>query len=399
MKYVIIGNGVAGTTAAEKIRELDTTGEVTIISDEEMPFYSRIRLIEYIAGTIEPEKLVIKKEEWYKDHNIELLLGDPAVDINLESKVVTTKSDKKISFDKLLLATGANAFKPPIPGADKTGVFTLRRFSDAEKIIEFAKGEMKNVVLIGGGVLGLEVANALRSKDKNITVIEALPRLLPRQMDAVGSEVLKKQLESLGFKFHIGRMTKEITGSEKVSGLILDDETIIECDMVVISAGIRSELTLAEHLGLKIDRGVIVDDNLNPGVPDIYCAGDLINHRGRGYGIWPASQQQGIVAGSNMAGENIQYTGTTMSNTLKVIGIDLVSIGNIDADGKFDSIVMKDSEKFLYKKLVFENNIMVGAILYGDKTGWIKIQRAIEEKRDIGEVKDQLKDWDLEVLE
>lgn len=398
MKYVIIGNGVAGTTAAEKIRELDADGQITIISDEEMPFYSRIRMIEYIAGTLDAEKLVLKKEEWYKKNKIELILGDAVVSVNPEKKSVTTRSGKIISYDKLLLATGANSFKPPIPGADKIGVFTLRRFSDAKAIRDYSKTGGKQIVLIGGGVLGLEVANALSSVSNNITIIEAFPRLLPRQMDGRGSMVLQKQLESLGFSIYTGRMTKEITGSEKVTDIVLDDGTNIDCDMVIISAGIRPELKLAEQLGLKMDNGVVVDDKLNCGFPDIYCAGDLINHRGRSYGIWPASQKQGAAAGSNMALGDETYTGTTMSNTLKVVGIDLVSIGDIDADEKHESMIKEDTEKFMYKKIVFDQNRIIGAILYGDKTGWLKIQRAIEGERDISGVKERLKDWDMDGL-
>ena len=202
----------------------------------------------------------------------------------------------------------------------------------------------------------------------------------------------------MGFTFHIGKMTKEISGDEKVSGVILDDGTEIKTDLIIISAGIRPKLKLVDQLGLKIDKGVIVDDFLATEVPDIFCAGDLINHRGKSYGIWPASEKQGEIAGKNMAGEKVEYQGTIMSNILKVAGIDLVSIGNIDADGTHEAILMKDPEKFIYIKLVLENNKIIGAILYGDKSNWIKLQKAIEEGKDISDIKEKLACWELDVL-
>jgi nitrite reductase (NADH) large subunit len=398
LNYVIIGNGVAGTTAAGKIREHDSEGQITIISDEEIPFYSRIRLINYLARTAELDGLIIKKMEWYSEHKINLLLNDRAVKIDKAEKKITTTYGKKITYDKLLLATGSNSFVPPIPGADKKGVFTLRRIRDAVAIINYLEDSSKNVVIIGGGLIGLEAGNALRVTGNSITVIEVLPRLLPRQMDPKGSEVLQRQLENLGFSFHIGRMVKEITGDDRVSGVLLDDKTKIECDMILISAGVRSELTLVNQLKLDVDKGVVVDDSLGVKEPDIYCAGDLINHRGRLYGIWPASEKQGEIAGINMASGAVSYQGTTPSNTLKVTGVDLVSIGEIDVKAKFEAIVKKDMANFQYKKLVINNNKIIGAILYGDKRNWKSIQKAIESEKDIGSIKEQLQSWELEAL-
>lgn len=383
MNYVIIGNGVAGTTAAEHIRKLDSGGRITIISDEKYPFYSRIRLIDFLAGTVDLQNIVIKKDNWYQKNQIDLILNERAIEIDINKKIVNTQSGLNISFDKLLLATGANSFVPPILGAEKTGVFTLRRFKDAEAIKDYSKGEPKSVVVIGGGVLGLEAGNALRKSGHNLTVIEALPRLLPRQMDPEGSDILKQQMESMGFTFHIGRMTKEIIGDETVTGVLLDDGTEINCGMIIISAGVRPELTLVKQLKLTVDKGVVVKDNLTTELPDIFCAGDLTTHRGRLYGIWPAAEKQGEIAGINMVSGEAAYKGTTPSNVLKVVGIDLVSIGEIDAEGKFESIVKKDPEKFIYKKLVFENNKIIGAILYGDKKNWLKIKKAIESKQEL----------------
>ncbi len=392
---MIIGNGVAGTTAAEQIRKMDTDGRITIISDEEYPYYSRIRLIDYLAGKIDQDELILKKIEWYDDNKIDLLLNDAVVKIEKDGEVVITQTGKRITYDKILLATGANAFIPPISGVDKQGVFTLRRLRDAIAIKKYCNGGGKRVVILGGGVLGLEVGNALRIAGNEIFIIEALLRLLPRQMDLEGSKILQSQLTSMGLGFYIGHMTKEIKGTDSVTGVLLDDGTEINCDLIIICAGIRPELILAKQLEVKIERGVVVDDDLCPNLPGIYCAGDLICHRGKQYGIWPASEKQGEVAGINMAKGKAIYRGTVPSNTLKIAGIDLVSIGEIDAEGKYESIVIKDYEKYIYHKLVLEDNKIIGAILYGDKKGWLKIKRAIEEKKDISKIKEDLTQWNF----
>lgn len=398
MNYVIIGNGVAGTTAAEQIRQADSNGKITIISDEEYPFYSRIRLIEFLAGTLEVNDIIMKKDNWYSENKIEIILNDPVIKIDQKSKNVMTQSKQNISYDKLLIASGANAFVPPIPGSDKNGVFSLRRIKDAIAIKNHCLGGKKNIVIIGGGVLGLETGFALQKHGHNLIIIEALPRLLPRQMDPEGSEILKFQMESFSFSMFIGRMTKEITGTYQVDGILLDDGTKIDCDVVIISAGIRADLTLANQLGLTVDKGIVVNDNLTTDDPAIFSAGDGIIHNHRLYGIWPASEAQGRIAGINMAGGNEIYKGTTISNVLKVVGIDLVSIGEIDADNKFESNVKKDTKNFLYKKLIFKDDIIIGAILFGDKKNWLKIKRAIENKINIKNIKEQLLKWDLSGL-
>ncbi|MEW6602062.1 MAG: FAD-dependent oxidoreductase, partial [Nitrospirota bacterium] len=222
MKYVIIGSGVAGTTAAEKIRKHDSGGEITILTDEAVPFYSRIRLIEYLAGEADKQGIVIHKDDWYVKNNIKLALNSPVSSVDKENKKVMTADGNAHSYDRLLIATGGVSFVPPIPGSDKKGVFTLRTIRDADDIIKFAKS-VKKVILIGGGVLGLEAGNSLRKTGHEVTVVEFFPRLLPRQMDPEGAEVLRAQMEGMGFKFYLGAKSKEIFGDGGVKGLLLED--------------------------------------------------------------------------------------------------------------------------------------------------------------------------------
>jgi len=397
MKYIIIGNGVAGTTAAANIRKIDNEGEITIVSDEAYSFYSRIRLIDYLAGETDEQGLVIYKDAWYEKNNIKLLLNTPVSEIDKDRKEIVIPLGNRLKYDKLLIATGGFSFVPPIPGSDKKGVFSLRTLNDAIAIKKFA-GQAKNVALIGGGVLGLEVGNSLRKAGHPVTVIEFFPRLLPKQMDVEGAQILQAQMEKMGFAFYLGEKTREIFGDEKAGGVRLENGTIIDCEMVIISAGVRPNIELANKLGVKYSKGLPVNDRMETEIPDIYAAGDLIEHRGNCYGIWPAAEKHGEVAGINMSGGNAIYTGTVPSNVLKIVGIDLIAAGDIDAEGKRESIVQKDREKSIYRKLVIMDTAICGCILYGNIEGWKKIKKAIDEKKDISSVISELKKWNLEAL-
>jgi nitrite reductase (NADH) large subunit len=211
-------------------------------------------------------------------------------------------------------------------------------------------------------------------------------------MDVPGAAILQKQMEEMGFTFFLGAKTQEIVRDSGGLTLILEAGDRITVDMVLISAGVRPELTLAQSLGLEIDKGVKVDDAMRTSRPDIFAAGDLVEHRGRFYGIWPACTEQGKVAGAVMAGQEASYEGTVPANTLKVAGIDLFSAGEIDVEGKLEAIVSKDEEKKTYRKFVIQDNILVGAILLGDLKGSAEVQQAIKAKKDVSSVKNALAD-------
>lgn len=398
MQYVIIGNGVAGTTAAVNIRKFDKEGKIILISDEPYPFYSRIRLPEFLSNAVDEKGLIIKKDTWYIENSIDLVLNTAVTDIEVPGKMLIASDGTTIKYDRLLIATGGLSFVPTVPGADKKGVFTLRTLNDAIAIKEFAKQANNRVILLGGGVLGLEAGNGLRKAGNYISVVEFFPRLLPRQMDLTGAEILRAQLEKTGFKFYLGAKSREITGADKVEALVLEDGTRIDCDMIIISAGVRHNPLLVQKLGLPVEKGVIVNNKMETGIPDIYAAGDLIQHNGIFYGIWPAAEKQGEVAGINMAGGNTEYHGTIISNTLKVAGIDICAAGDIDAEGLKDSILFKDADNFIYKKMVFQNDTIVGTILYGDIRDRQKILKAIETRKDISLMRKDLDHWDLEKL-
>jgi len=398
MEHLIIGNGVAGTTAAFEIRKTDPAASVRIVTQEPYPFYSRIRLPEFLANGIDEQGLVIKKPAWYEDNRIFLSLNTNVASIDPAAKVAKTSEGEPLPYDRLLVATGARCFVPPVTGADRQGVFTLRGLEDAKKIRDYAKNSTGRVLLIGGGVLGLEAGYGLMRSGCRITVVEFFPRLLPRQLDEQGAKILQQKMESMGFTFHLGARSKQISGREAAEALVLEDSTRIECDMIIISAGIRTNLDLFDKLGATIEKGVVVNDKMETGLPDIYAAGDLVQHRGISYGIWPAAEQQGKTAGINMAGGKSEYTGTVISNTLKVAGIDVFSAGDIDADGKKESVIAADKDKFVYKKLVLDNDRIAGAILLGDIADRQKVMKAIEDAIDISLIKEKLATWDLSSL-
>lgn len=386
MTYLIIGNGAAGSAAAEAIRKYDQEGTIHIFSKEKYPFYYVPALPEYLAGEKQLSQFTLHPLDWYEKNRIDLHLESEITRIDPDQKVVETGQGEQYRYDRLLLATGGYSFVPPIKGAEAEGVYTLRTFGDAEIIKQKAE-ESRRVVLIGGGLLGLEAGNGLRKAGLEVTVVEFFPRLLPRQMDVPGAELLQKQLEEMGFTFYLGAKTQEIVSGPEGLTVVLESGERLPADMVLISAGVRPELTLAKSLGLEIDKGLKVDDAMRTSRQDIYAAGDLVEHRGRFYGIWPACTEQGAVAGASMAGHDVKYEGTVPANTLKVVGIDLMAAGDIDAEGQLESLVSTDEAKKTYRKVVLKDNIVVGAILLGDLRGSKEIQQAIKMKKDFASLK------------
>lgn len=405
--YLIIGNGVAGNAAAETLRKNDPDGEIHLFAKERYPFYYLPALPDYIAGKKQLAQIIIHDLAWYKNQRINLHLETEIVRIDPEKKSVITAKEQHYRYDKLLLASGGYAYVPPIRGLEAEssfslqtmGVFTLRTLDDAEALKKKA-ARGGTAVLIGGGLLGLEAGNGLRQAGMEVKVVEFFPRLLPRQMDVTGAGILQRQLEEMGFSFYLGTTTEEIRHEADMCQVFLKNGEKLTADLVLISAGTRPELTLAKGLGLDIDKAVKVDDRMQTSKPDIFAAGDLVEHRGKFYGIWPASQEQGRTAGMVMAGQEGGYEGTVPANTLKVLGIDLMSVGEIDVENNYISLVSLDEKHKIYRKLVIKDNILIGAIFLGEIQGADEIQEAIRLKRTVGALKPMaVADFDLSHLQ
>ena len=387
MKYLIIGNGVAGTTAAENIRANDPEGEITVITDEDLPFYYRIRLNDCLAGVVSEQELIAKKEQWYSENNIELKLNTRVTGADPAAKTVQTANQETLDYDKLLVAAGSHPFVPPIQGSEKNNVHTLHTIRDVREIILSCRDSTR-IVLIGGGLLGIETGFTLSKLGKEIVIVEFFPRLLPRQLDTEGAKRLCAMLEKMNFSFRLGAVTREITGPTDAAGVLLEDGELLPAQTVIVSAGIRPNLELADMLGLEYDKGIKVDEYLQTSRPDIFGAGDVIEFNGITYGLWIAGLEQGKIAGSNMTGNKIIYKGTVLSSTLKVAGIDLASAGNIDEENQYESKIVADNNT--YKKVVLDDSRVIGCIMLGDKKNFNRINKAISTREDIGKELDDL---------
>ncbi|MBW2139940.1 MAG: NAD(P)/FAD-dependent oxidoreductase [Deltaproteobacteria bacterium] len=391
--YIIIGNGAAGATAARKIREADSEGSITIFSAEGDPFYYRPRLPDFIAGIVELPKITLQNSDWYASRQIDLHLGEMAAEIDSSAREVRSEKGEVFGYDALLLATGARSFIPPVPGTDKDGVYALRTFDDARSIAAQAE-KVENAILIGGGLLGLEAGYGLTRRGLKVKVVEFFDRLLPRQMDLAGAFKLQKMLEEMGFSFYLGARAKEIIGGKAVERLALEDGRVLEGGLVLFSAGIRPNLDLAQQIGLEVDKGVKVDNRLMTSQEGVWAAGDLIEHNGRVYGIWPAALAQGEVAGTNMAGGEALYQGTLMSNSLKVVGVNLTSAGEIDPEGKLPSAVFEAEGG--YRKIVLVEGRMAGYIFLGLTRGIKECQAALEQETDVSSFLEEMKEGEFD---
>ena len=402
MNVVIVGNGTAGVTAAKTMTELNPELKIGIYSKEKYPYYFRPKLPDLLGGSVRPEEIFAYSDEWYVKRNIEVHLGVEVTQILPSEKVVVLATGEEVSYDKLLLAPGSHSFVPPIQGVEKTGVFTLRTIDDALKIKEYA-GDKKRAIVIGGGLLGLEASRALRSVGLNVTVIEFFPRLLPRQLDEEGASLLKSKIEDMGIMVQLNAESEEILGNGGISGMVLKDGRRIEGELVLISAGIRSNAEVAQQAGIRVKKGILVDEYMKTSVDDIYAAGDVAEYKDRMWGIIPAAIDQAKVAAANIAGKNkVAYKETVPYTTLKVVGVDLTSIGIISpVEGEGCKELRKARPKEgIYKKLVLKEGKLVGAIFLGDRKDVTPVNKLIMEKANISKYADRLLDenFDLKTL-
>ncbi len=400
MRVIIVGNGLAGIISAKTLRELDKKVEIEVFAEEKYYYYPRPNLIEFLAGTIPLERMFAFSQEWYREQNINIHLGKPVTRIFPDSQEIEVAGGKKEKYESLLLANGSFSFIPPFKGTDKKGIFALRTLDDAFELLEYLKNHQR-IVVIGGGLLGLEIARAMKSRGARVDVVEFFDRLLPRQLDIQGASLLKAQMENMGINVHLGLATEEILGQNDVRGLRFKGEREIEMDMAIVAAGVRPNIRLPKEAGLETDQGLVTDDYLQSSNSKIFGAGDVIQHRGRVYGIIPSSFNQARVVASNILGKKEKYEGTVPSNTLKVAGLDFTSVGLVNPeDGTSEEFRKEKKEEGIYKKVVIQKGVVVGAIWMGTKKGVNEINRIISQKINIEKHKISLleDDFDYSVL-
>jgi len=402
MRVVIIGNGIAGVTAARTIREQDSEAEIEIYTAEGCHHYPRPQLIEFLAGRVPPERVVLHDELWYRDRGIGVHLKTPVAGLEPEHGQIVLGSGDRVSYDRLLLATGARPYLPEIPGIDREGVFTLRTLEDARALKGRAQ-RAKELIVIGGGLLGLEAARAFcATTGAPAHVLERRGWPLSRQLDREGGELLMRRLREMGVEIITEAQSLQILGDERVRGVELRDGRMIDGGLVLMATGIVPNVELAREAGLEVNRGVVVDEHLQTSAPGIYAAGDVAEFGGRVYGIIPAALEQARIAALNIAGEGAEYGGTVPSNTLHVAGIELFSVGEVDPppEAGFEEIRDRDEERGIYKKLVFRDGRLVGAILLGTRRNSIHLARLIAAGRELSGYGEELlaEDFDFKRL-
>lgn len=381
---VIVGAGIAGLSAAESLRAASPDVEITLVSSErELPYY-RLNLTRYLAGEIGEGDLPIHPASWYEQQKIRLLLGTEATGIDLRQRIVELCGGGKLPFDRLLLTVGAHPFVPPFPGTDRQGVTSLRTVEDARGILAAGRAGAK-CVSIGGGLLGLETAGGLARQGADVTLLESHGWLLPRQLNCRAGEILNQYVASTGIKLRTNARTQEILGNGRVRAVRLDDGEMIAADMVVLATGIRSNNRLARQAGLEVDRGVVVDNRLVTSHGDVFAAGDVAEHQHQVYGIWGPSQYQGSIAGRNMAGGSVEFGGIPPSHTLKVLGLDAFSIGQIEPGDAGCKVLEREADG-RYCRFVCRDNCLVGAVLLGDAKLATAVTKAIEGRGDLSEL-------------
>ncbi|MBN1423280.1 NAD(P)/FAD-dependent oxidoreductase [Candidatus Fermentibacteria bacterium] len=366
MKHLIIGNGVAGMAAAVELAK-GGTGEVHVYSEEPYAYYYRPHVTDYLAGTMPLERVILRTEDWYARKGITLHLGAPVTRLSPDAHTMTLADGTKVEYDRLLCAAGSSPFVPPIPGREIRGVFTIRTLADAQAIREYA-ARCREAVVIGGGLLGLEAARGVQTLGLQVSLVELQPRLMPLQLDAEGAAILKAFVGGQGFAVYLADSVDVIVGEASVTGVTLSSGRELRAQLVIVAAGVRPNTALAEAAGLEVSRGVQVDDAMRTSAPDIYAAGDAAIHEGRCWAIVPVAQAQARVAAANMAGGNERYRETPPITALKVMGIDVSSMGVVDPPEEGFTVVRRENAAaFSYGKLLLHESRLAGAIVIGNK--------------------------------
>ncbi|HQM37900.1 MAG TPA: FAD-dependent oxidoreductase [Candidatus Bipolaricaulis anaerobius] len=367
MAFVVVGGGVAGFTAARTVRSLEPGAEITVVEAEPAPYYLRPGLIEVLAGRKTLAEITPFPRAWFEHRRIAFRSGVAAVRLGPRPHRLRLSSGEELAYDRLLLACGAEAVQPEVPGVHLAGVFTLRSAADAERIRTRAEA-VAAAAVIGGGWLGIEVARALHDLGLAVTLLERGAWLLNRQLDEGAARILTGILADQGIEVRVRAACAAVLGTTEVTGILLADGSEIRAGLVVAAAGVRPRIALAAEAGLATGRGVIVDDHLSTSAPDVFAAGDVAEWRGHVYGIVPAARDQGEVAARNMVQpRSVQYPGTPPSNKLKVAGVDLLCLGNTQPQGgALREMRHADPVAGRYVKFVLgEDGELVGAILLG----------------------------------
>jgi nitrite reductase (NADH) large subunit len=378
-KLVLVGNGMAGVGTLEQILKLGGAYDITVFGSEPHPNYNRIMLSYVLEGSKKIDDIILNSLEWYKENNITLHTSTTVTRIDEAARQVITENGMAVPYDKIIIATGSNSFILPIPGSDKQGVVGFRDIADCDQMLEAAK-LYKKAAVIGGGLLGLEAAKGLVNLGMDVTVVHLMEDLMERQLDRNASSMLQAELERQGVKFAMGKQTVELTGSERVSGLRFSDGSELPAEFVVMAVGIKPNVDVAKNSGLEVNRGIVVNDYLQTSMDNVYSVGECTEHRGVCYGLVAPLFEQGMVLAKHLCGvETKPYEGSVVSTKLKISGVDVFSAGEFQETAEHTVISAKDEWKKTYKKILLKNNIIVGAVLFGDVTESASLQKLVKQ--------------------
>lgn len=372
MKHLIVGNGPAGISAARTLRKIAPEDQVVVLAEEAQPFYSKVLTSYFVGGKVPYENMLLANSEQFQDQGIQLRTGKQAVRVDAVAKELLLSDDERIEYDRLLLATGAAPFIPPVEGIQLPGVFTLWTHDDAVNMQAWIQPGQKALV-IGAGLVGLKAAEAFLMKGLSVTVVELLDRVLPQVLAVEDAARVQKALQQKGLAIRTGTAVTRIRGDGKVQQAVLSDGSTLDCDLVVVATGVRPNLALAKSSGASVGRGILVDEYMQTSVKDIFAAGDATEGwdtaRGRKMPnpTWGNASEQGRIAAYNMAGYSKPFVGAVTLNTFTFLGFSMAAVGITQPDGDYLKVESySDPRTGDYRKLVMLGDRLVGAVAIGD---------------------------------
>jgi nitrite reductase (NADH) large subunit len=387
-RLVIVGGGMAGLKLIEEIVELcPGRYEIVLVGKEPCPPYNRVLLSSLLAGEAEPADVALRPSSWLAENGVELICGNATSELRPAEREVVLASGARLSYDRLVLATGSNAIRLPIPGHDLPGVTTFRDLADVEALRAAEAGG--RAVVIGGGLLGIEAAYGLSRRGLKVTLVHLMPRLMERQLDGRAGALLKAAVKKLGIEVVLEAQTVTIEGAGRAERVILKDGRALPAGLVIVAAGVRPETALAQQAGIEVGRGILVDDKLETNWPAAYAIGECAEHRGVCYGLVEPAYAQAKTLARYLAGFPARYEGSLLATNLKVSGVPVFSMGDFEGEGA-ETIVLEDHGAGTYRKLVVREGRLAGAVLIGDTADALWYRELMSARTPVAPLRDRL---------
>jgi nitrite reductase (NADH) large subunit len=384
---VIVGNGMAAVRLVDELAKV-ALGRyaIAVIGAEPRLAYNRVLLSSVLAGETASHEIEIKPAHWWRDRGVTLKYGCTVDEVDVGRRELKIAGEESITFSKLVLATGSSPLRLKVPGIDLSGVHTFRDSRDVDLLLTLAAAK-KRVVVVGGGLLGLEAAYGLAKAGAPVTLVHLMDRLMERQLDAPAGALLKSLVEEKGINVLLNAATGRIIGEKRVEAVELVDGQRIDADAVIVAAGIRPNVALASEGGIPVNRGIVVDDQLQTGADDIFALGECAEHRGICYGLVEPAYEQARVLAQHLAGRSAAYGGSVVATNLKVSGVSVFSAGEFMGSDRSEAIMLSDVRRGTYKKLVIEDGRLIGAVLVGDTTDALWYLELIRQRENIAAVR------------